>query len=99
MSTSQNQESYWREHLAKAEKHAVSQAAYCREAGVDARKLYAIRERLKTLVEKSRIPKAIARPAFASVNVMPSAPAKCQVQLPDARWVADFIFHLMRVTE
>ena len=96
MSTKQDQDNYWREHFVKAEKHSVSQIAYCREAGLDARKLYAARERLKARAVKARVSKAVVRPGFASVNVAPSVPANNRCQLPEAQWVADFIFHLMR---
>jgi hypothetical protein len=95
MSTKQTQENYWFEQLAKAEQHPVSQMAYCREAGVEPRKLYAARERFKSQAKKMH-KKKDGRMGFAPVQVVQSPEVKLSRQLPEAQWVADFVLHLMR---
>lgn len=94
MSTKQDKENYWRAHIEQAEKHPVSQMAYCREAGLEARKLYAARERIKAGAKKNRACKEdVHSPSrFAAVSV--KQPGIVGNSMLDPRWVAQFILHL-----
>ena len=102
MSVNQDQEKLWQEHLAQAEKHPISQVAYCREAGIEPRKLYAARERMKSqLKEKQSLKRKSPRSQFLPVTVSAVPAPRVQTGsqrtgLPDASWVAEVMLHLVR---
>ncbi len=93
MSTKQDQENYWREHLGLAEKHPVSQMAYCREAGLEARKLYAARERFKARAARGQAKALLVRPSQKPFVAVKVNEPKIN-SLPNPKWVAEFILHL-----
>lgn len=94
MQNEQDQEKYWRAHLVQAEKHPKSQMAYCQEAGIEARKLYAFRERAKARGKKL-LKSKVDGSGFSPVRVLEAAPLGHN-HLPEARWVADLILQLVR---
>ena len=106
MSVKQDQEKVWQEHLLQAEKHPKSQLAYCRDAGIEPRKLYATRERMKARIKAYRSQKRKdVKPHFLPVTVSPpplAAPASrvqfgsAHMGLPPAQWVAEVLLHLVR---
>ena len=94
MQNKQDQEKYWQAHVVQAEKHPKSQIAYCRESGIDARKLYAFRERAKVRGKKLFKSK-VEGSGFLPVKILEAKPFGLK-NLPEARWVADLILQLMR---
>ena len=99
MSVKQDQETLWQEHLAQAESHPTSQMAYCREVGIEPRKLYAARERIKSRL-KRRTPLKSKQSQFLPVTVAPTAASvqsmgRCTA-LPNPEWVAEVMLHLVR---
>ena len=82
----QNQEK-WRQIIKEAERYPGSLAAYCRDKGVSYGSLNLWRSKLQ-----ERIPTRNVTPInpFARLEVIDSPSS-----LPDAKWVAEFIHHLI----
>ena len=86
----------WQEHLARAEAHPVSQMAYCRENGINPRKLFGVRERIKSKLKRDGV--VGKKPGTNFVRVAISEPVR-ETQagvLPEPEWVARFILCLAR---
>ena len=82
----ENQEK-WRQIVSEAESYPASLAAYCRNKGIPKGTFYHWRNKLKA---KNPIQKGTPLNPFSRVEVVDTRPV-----LPDAKWVAEFIHHLM----
>lgn len=91
-----NQETFWSEHLNKAEKHPVSIRAYCRESGIKARQLYGYREGLQKKSKQAK-PTKKSSTTFLPVQVQSQIDNTARsLTQPSAEWFAEFVLHLMR---
>jgi len=80
----------WREHIAKASEYGGSLASYCRENGISIPRLHYWRGKLAV---KPR--KALEKTSpFIPIQVMNMESLPGSPNLPDAKWVADILFHL-----
>ena len=86
----ENQEK-WHQIVSEAESYPSSLAAYCRIKGIPKGTLYHWR---RVFQAKSAIQKVAPLNPFSKVEVVHSHPA-----LPDAKWVAEFVHHLMGHTK
>ncbi len=77
----------WRQIVKEAESYPASLAAFCRYRGISKGSLYGWRRKLK---ESAPIRNITPLNPFSGVDVVDSRPA-----LPDAKWVAEFVHHLL----
>ena len=96
---------FWRAHVANADNFPAGVSAYCAEQGLKLSTYYGWRKLvgLGSSVPKPRKPKRIkkAQPSFLPVAVT-SGPVEVESmfqsmpKLPEARWVAEVMLHLVR---
>lgn len=82
-----NSEARWFALVTEAEESGLSAAQFCRERGLSAESFYMWRKRL------SGQRRAVVREnPFACVEVVERG-----AKMPDAKWVAEFLHHFLRV--
>ncbi len=80
---------YWQEHIRQASLHAGGVRGYCEANGIRRQRLYYYRQKLEG--RASTLP---AKP-FAKVEVLaPTKVTKPCIQLPDPKWLAEFLLAL-----
>lgn len=77
---------FWREQMRLADEFPGTATEFCRQSGLSLAGFYSWRKKFKADSKKKLAPVS----PFVAVEVLPS-PAR----LPDAKWVAEFIQHLM----
>ena len=83
----QEKEKFWREKMAEAKEHGGSIDGFCREQGLSSSTFSYWRKRFRDGESKGLVPVA----KFIPVEVS----SRCRAPLPDPRWLAEFIGHLM----
>jgi hypothetical protein len=102
-------ESQWRDYVERAKQFRGTAAEFCRREGIEVSSFYKWRH---NLVRESRqssaplvstqkrnqnpTPSAVFAQAVLSSNVTQLDAADSKSPLPDAKWVADVIVHLLR---
>jgi hypothetical protein len=85
-------ESYWRGQLGDAKKFSGSQVEFCRTRGISFHTFQYWRKRLADRACSSATQMSLQ--PFVAVEV--ERLRESQTQLPDARWVAEVMTHLIR---
>ena len=93
--SNKNKVDFWNQHLLGAEAHGRGIGAYCEEHGLSKAMYYKWKKKLQAM---KSVPSQI--PSFLPVKIKeakskPSDNSKT-LDLPDARWVAEVITHLIR---
>lgn len=100
---SNGKEKYWREKLSESEQFTGTVQEYCRSAGVSYHQLSYWRKRFKRDEKAARsFPEAPASRAFVPVQVaseITRSETSSRRAVPDPKWVADFIHHLLGVEQ
>ena len=92
----------WKNHVASAEAHAGGIGDYCREHGIKSSVYYSWRQVIKHefACEDLVLPREVKRtkPSFIPVVIAEGSNSErqCATNLPDARWVAEVMLHLLR---
>ena len=93
---------YWKNHVANAKAHPGGIGGYCRENGIKSSVYYSWRQVIKNEFagEELVLPREVkrAKPSFIPVMIAESPDSEPQrvSKLPDARWVAEVMLHLLR---
>ena len=83
----------WEEHMLKAQNFNGSNMRYCQEVGISKSQFGYWKLRLKKLKARtSEIPEKASN--FIPIEVRPLLSPK-KVNLPDAKWVAEFLVHFL----
>lgn len=90
-SRSENREQ-WLKHVAQAAEHADGMSAYCREQGISVGALQYWKNKCGSKVNEVA---PASRSAFVPVQVLDQCRAMKGSPLPDPKWVAGVLFHLM----
>lgn len=90
MSLKQSTLEKWRLLIAEAENHPKSMRQYCLERGIPIQSLYSKRAEIRK--SDVLLSQEECRNPFSRVEIVP-----VEHQLPDPKWVADFVRHLMAV--
>ncbi len=86
-----NQE-YWREQIARGNRHPGGVASYCRAHAIKPAAFYYWKKRLR---RRAIVKRASADQSFIPVEILrPEA----KPSLPDARWLSELIVNLMRAS-
>ena len=95
MRTSSNSKiKFWSDHLAAAAVHSAGVGSYCKEHGLSLTMYYKWKTKLqKATVEK---PSAVFLPVTVAAKAMTVEPKLNTHALPDAKWVAEVLAHLLR---
>ncbi len=88
----------WLHHAGEAKKYKGSYASYCRAQGIDYDQFMYHKDKLRNSV-KANSANSQVKEGFAKVNVAPlnSGASNINHQLPDSKWLAEFIYNLLRV--
>jgi len=85
---------YWEEHILKAENFNGSNMRYCHENGISKSQFGYWKNRLREIKEESTVVAEPKSSNFIPVKVQPTQATK-KASLPEAKWVAEFLFHFM----
>ena len=92
-----SREKFWKAHIAEAEAFGGTAAQYCRFRNLSIQSFYCWRKKFSATVDEkiqtsNFVPVAVSRDDFDVFNDQPHE----TLTLPDPKWVADFVMHLMR---
>lgn len=87
---------FWSNHLEHANQYPEGILKYCEVNGLASQTFYKWKLRLQSQVVKSPPAKRLIKNPFAEVQVCEPEVVHQQL-LPDAKWLAQFIFHLNQV--
>jgi transposase-like protein len=86
-------QAHWATLVAESEMFNGSAAEFCRERGIVPASFYLWRKKLKEQRSDVNSHSLASRGPFSRCEVVDSKP-----ELPDARWLAEFLQHLLRVS-
>lgn len=89
----EQKEIFWRRHLDLGNQYPDGILKYCEANGLASQTFYKWKLRLKSRVIKNLPAKRLPRNSFAEVQVCDPEVVP-RHSLPDAKWLAQFIFHL-----
>jgi hypothetical protein len=86
----------WQEQVRRAETHQGGLADYCRRTGISVNSLNYWRRKLNrgSIAQEREV-----IPAFLPVEVMSGAANDREIPLPDPKWVAEVMLHLLSQAE
>lgn len=85
----------WSYHIEQSKKHKGSFVSYCREQAIDYAQFMYYKDQFKNKTEK--VAAKVAQVGFAKVKVEAGGQNKNHQQLPDPKWLSEFIHNFMRV--
>jgi len=88
----QNKTEFWSQHFAAAKKFNGSRQSYCDTHGLKLATFYQWKKKIEGIARPRK------RPAFLPAIIQESCPGVKNRALPDARWVAEVMAHLILVT-
>ncbi len=98
MSTEQQRfrEEYWKGHISSWKRSSLEIRAYCQEQGISHNTFYYWRKRLSSRFPARQLPIASRASSFVPVEIATEATSGVSVDLPDAKWLGEFVSELIR---
>lgn len=86
----------WGHHVEESKKFSGSYISYCREQKIDYDQFMYYKDKIKNKLKVERALAREVRAGFTRIKVEDPSQNKVPQQLPDAKWLSEFIYNLVR---